>query len=85
MFDHHFNRSEDDPEFSFVNGDYAVEVFATVVGQHRSEKLAELTFTVDSVQAAEIIQIPSRELYLLWNPETCSYEGQVRDDASSPI
>jgi len=78
--DHHFNPRGDVTDFLFVGGIYRVEVFATVIGRHRSEKLMELTFTVDSQQAAELVQIPARELYLLWNAETRTYEGQVRHD-----
>lgn len=84
--DHHFNPRADvaDPNFIYVDGDYVIEVFATVIGQ-KPEKLAELTFSIDTVQAAEVIQIPKRELYLLWNPETSCYEGQVRHDEGSML
>jgi hypothetical protein len=58
-------------------------VFATIVGREKSEKLLDITFAVDSLQAAELIQIPTRELYLLWNADTRSYEGHVRHDSRS--
>lgn len=78
--DHHFNPRENSADdFLFINGEYRIEVFATVVGR-KSEKLLGLTFTVNSLQAAELIQIPTRELYLLWNTETRNYDGHVRHD-----
>lgn len=75
--DHHFNPREGLDDFLFVGGEYRIEVFATVVGQKRPKKLMELAFTVNSLQAAELIQIPTRELYLFWNAETRQYEGRV--------
>jgi len=79
--DHHFNpRENSDDNFLFVDGEYFIEVFATIVGRKRSEKLMDLTFSIDGQQAAELIQIPTRELYLLWNADTRRYEGHVRHD-----
>jgi hypothetical protein len=84
--DHHFNPSGEAPsDFLFVNGNYVVEVFATVIGRQKSEKLIRLTFTLDSQQAAELVQIPTRDLYLLWNADTRSYGGQVDHDAHLPV
>jgi hypothetical protein len=79
--DHHFNpREGSGDDFLFVDGEYFIEVFATIVGHKKSEKLLDLKFTVDGLQAAELIQIPTRELYLLWNADTRSYDGHVRHD-----
>jgi len=79
--DHHFNpRENSGDDFLFIDGKYFIEVFATIVGRKRSEKLLDLTFNVDSLQAAELLQIPTRELYLLWNADTQSYDGRVRHD-----
>lgn len=79
--DHHFNPRENFcDDFLFIDGEYFIEVFATIVGRKRSEKLMDLTFNVNGLQAAELIQIPTRELYLLWNADTRSYDGHVRHD-----
>lgn len=79
--DHHFNPREGTGEdFHFMDGEYFIEVFATIVGHKKSEKLLDLTFRVNSLQAVELIQIPTRELYLMWNADTRSYEGHVRHD-----
>lgn len=48
---HHFNPHEGITEFLFVGGNYIIEVFATVVGRHKPNKLMEIAFTVDSQQA----------------------------------
>lgn len=84
--DHHFNPRADvlDPNFIYTDGAYVIEVFATVIGR-KPEKLAKLRFNINSLQAAEVIQIPKRELYLLWNPEARTYEGQVRHDEGTFI
>jgi hypothetical protein len=75
--DHHFNLRDDSNTFLFLNGDYSVEVFATVVGRKQPDKLAALTFNVDGLQSAELIQIPKREMFLRWNAENRSYDGRV--------
>jgi hypothetical protein len=75
--DHHFNPRHGSEEFLFHDGAYRVEVYATAVGRKQPWKLMEVTFTVDGQQAAELIQILNRELFLFWNPETRTYEAQV--------
>jgi hypothetical protein len=37
----------------------------------------ELNFVVRNEQAAELVQIPTRELFLFWNACTRTYDGQV--------
>ena len=50
---------------------------ATIVGRSKPEKLMELNFAVRNEQAAELVQIPTRELFLFWNACTRTYDGQV--------
>lgn len=79
--DHHFNpREGNHGEFVYSAGEYVIEVFATIVGKTKARKLLEITFTVTSEQAAEVIQIPKREMYLLWNADTRRYDTHVRHD-----
>ena len=79
--DHHFNpRQGASFDFLYVAGDYQVDVFATIVGQRKSKLLDRVSFSVDSIQSAELIQIPTREMYLLWNADTRSYDGHVRHE-----
>jgi hypothetical protein len=82
--DHHFNPRAGSGDFLFVGGKYLVEVFATVVTRPTPKKLMELTFTVNNQAAAELIQIPARELYLLWNADTRSYGEDVEHDTALP-
>jgi hypothetical protein len=43
--DHHFNpRESSGDEFLFIDGEYLIEVFATVVGSPKSEKLLTWRF-----------------------------------------
>jgi hypothetical protein len=83
--DHHFNpRQGSSIDFLYVNGDYQIDVFATIVGQRKPKLLHRVSFFVDSNQSAELIQIPSREMYLLWNADTGSYDGHVRHENRPP-
>lgn len=75
--DHHFNPRHGSEDFLFHNGDYQVEVYATTVGRKQPWKLMNVAFSINSLQAAELIQILNRELYLFWNAETRTYEAQV--------
>jgi hypothetical protein len=76
-YNHHFNPRLGLEDFLFSAGDYEIEVFATTVGKKHPEKLMRLNFTVDGQQSAEMLQIFDRELWLLWNADTRSYEGHL--------
>lgn len=79
--DHHFNpRRDASVDFLYVAGDYQVDVFATIVGQKKPKLLHRLNFFVDGIQSAELVQIPTREMYLVWNADTRSYDGHVRHE-----
>jgi len=62
--DHHFNPPEGSADFLFASGAYVIDVYATVAGRRKSDKLMRLTFTVDEDQAAELTQLPTTELRL---------------------
>lgn len=83
--DHHFNpRQGSSVDFLYYDGDYHVDVYATIVGKKKPKLLCRLSFYVDSDQSAELIQIPSREMYLLWNADTHTYDGHVRHENGPP-
>lgn len=83
--DHHFNpRHGASIDLLYVAGDYQVDVFASIVGQKRPERLYRVSFSVDGNQSAELVQIPMREMYLLWNADTRSYDGHVRHENRTP-
>jgi hypothetical protein len=82
--DHHFNPRHGAENFLFHDGDYRVEIFATTVRRKRAEKLMEVSFTIDSQQAAELVQILDRELLLFWDADTRAYEGQVEQPPHRP-
>jgi hypothetical protein len=84
--DHHFNPREgvNRADVIYVDGEYRIEVFASIVGKKKAEKLSTLTFSVNGNQAAEVIQIPQRDLYLLWNADSRRYDAHVRHD-SEPL
>jgi hypothetical protein len=74
--DHHFSPRQDAAQFVFASGEYRVEIFAAVVGYAEPRKLTEVSFTVDAPQSAELTQIIDTELFLFWNADTRSYDGQ---------
>jgi hypothetical protein len=75
--DHHFNPRRGSDDFLFLDGQYRIEVFAADIRRSKPELPMELNFTVDAQQAAELIQITDTELFLLWNADSCIYEGRV--------
>lgn len=80
--DHHFNLRGAPDTLLFASGRYRVEIFATVVGKG-SGKIGEIEFDIDGQQAAELIQIPSRQLDLYWGADEGRYVGDVRPPEST--
>lgn len=80
--DHHFNLHRGSEHFLFADGDYKIEVFAVIAGHSSPHKLADLAFTIDGQQAAELIQITDMELYLQWDARTRQYEGHTERRSS---
>ena len=76
--DHHFNLRGAPDTLLFIAGTYRVEIFATVVGRG-SRKIGEFEFDINGQQAAELIQIPSRQLDLYWseNQDTSAKSGRT--------
>lgn len=79
--DHHFNpRQNASIDFLYVSGEYEIDVFATIVGKKKPKRLHHAIFSVDGNQSAELVQIPTRAMFLVWNADTQSYDGQVRHE-----
>lgn len=90
--DHHFNpRQGSGIDFLYVPGDYQIDVFASIVGQRKARLLHRVNFLMNSLQSAELVQIPTREMYLIWNADTRLYDSHVRhvnrpsDRSDAPI
>jgi hypothetical protein len=75
--DHHFNLRGAPDALLYESGTYRVEIFATVAGRG-NRKLTEIEFDIGGEQAAELIQIPTRQLDLYWNADRRQYIGEVR-------
>lgn len=82
--DHHFNPRHDANQFVFASGEYRVEIVAALVGHTVPKKLMELTFWVNGQQSAELIQIFDVQLFLFWNADKRSYDGQIHRGAGIP-
>lgn len=74
--DHHFNLRGAPDMLMFESGAYRIEIFATVAGK-RSRKVSEIEFNISGGQAAELIQIPSRQLDLYWKEDQGRYIGEI--------
>lgn len=75
--DHHFDPPHNPGLFLFQDGEYRMEVYAATVGRKLPWKLMDVTFRLNTEQAAELIQILDRELFLYWNSETRTYDVRV--------
>ena len=90
--DHHFNPREGSGiNFLYVPGDYQIDVYASIVGQRKAKLLYRASFSINSLQSVELVQIPTREMYLIWNADTRSYDSHVRhvnrpsDGSNAPV
>jgi hypothetical protein len=76
-YDHHFALRRGSDQFYWWDGDYRIEVFASIVGKPRPQKLLEIKFTFASEQAAQMAQILDMAAFFEWNAETQRYAGYV--------
>ena len=81
--DHHFLLPHDGTTYSFLAGNYRIELFAVLVGQSRPLELRSVELTVGESQAAELCGDPTSGLYFDWSPETGRYHGHI-DHAKLP-
>ena len=77
---HHFLLPGDGTDFRFFEGNYQVEVFATLVGQHRPQRLATVQLPLSSRIAAALVD-PSMGVYFDWGPESNNYSPHVKKTA----
>jgi len=82
-FNHHFDPPRNPELFLFQDGEYRMEMYATTIGRKTPWKLLDVAFMLDSEQAAELYQIYSRELFLLWNSETRTYDVRAESPEKS--
>lgn len=75
---HHFVQSAHHPTYQFAAGTYAVEVYASLVGQKAPIRLARISLTVDSRQA-EALGSGSGVLFEL-QPDSGSYVGHLNNE-----
>jgi hypothetical protein len=72
-YNHHFILRRDKHEFLFWEGDYRLEIFASLVGDRRPTKLMEINLTVDSQTAAEMVQIAQLGAFFEWDVDLGTY------------
>lgn len=80
---HHFLLPEDGTSFSFLSGDYRLEVFATIVGVSRP-----LLLGIAHVQVSESIagalKSPRNGVYFDWGSDSSRYHAHVRSSPKVP-
>ena len=73
---HHFLLPEDSSSFSFLAGDYKLEVYASLVGTTQPLDLYTVTLTV-SQDAAKELQEKECGLYFDWGPDSQRYYPHI--------
>ena len=74
---HHFLLPHDGTEFSFLSGNYVIEVHASVIGEKSSRLLNSISLSVTPEQA-EAIKSSDQGLYFDWGPEVGQYHSHLR-------
>jgi hypothetical protein len=75
VFDHHFVLPRDGTPFLFLQGDYVVEVYATVVGASRATLLSQTNLHLSPDQAAAISKAAG--VYFDWGPDSRRYHAHI--------
>lgn len=78
VHNHHFvPRPGTVNDFNFYDGDYRVEVFATVFGRTAPRKISEFDLVLSSQHAAELIQILDMAVFFEWDAEQQKYVSRT--------
>ena len=81
---HHFLLPNDGTEFSFLAGDYLVEVHASIVGERSSRLLSSIHLTV-TLEQAEMLKTSDQGLFFDWGPEISQYHSHLRPHPKNEI
>lgn len=73
---HHFNPPEDATGFTFRDGQYALDVFAAVLGRRNPIHLCSVTLTVPAVAGNELTK-PECAYWFDWSPDRAEYHGHL--------
>lgn len=76
-FDHHFLLPEDGANFAFLEGAYALSVFARLVGQKTSTRLLTVRLSIGEAQASALGQ-PRTGIYFDYGPDQQNYHAFVQ-------
>lgn len=77
VFNHHFLPRSDASDFLFLDGDYRVEVYACLFGKKQPQKISEFRVSLNSQEAAELIQIMDASVFFEWDVDTEKYIGRI--------
>lgn len=80
---HHFLLPADGTAFTFSAGDYALDVYASLVGR-RSPKLLWTIKVSVSTEEANALRDQDNGIYFDWGPETGKYHSHIRPKPKRP-
>jgi hypothetical protein len=76
---HHFLRTSGGT-YEFLEGQYRLEIFATLVGQTSPHKLCTVELTLEA-EIAKALEQPTAGVYFDWLPESGKYSPHVKNVA----
>lgn len=74
--DHHFSLPRDGTDFIFLQGNYILEIHASLVGKKGSSLLSRIPLKVGETEAANL-QLNNSALYFDWGADSNSYHPYV--------
>lgn len=76
-FNHHFVLRRSDTDFLVWDGDYKIEIYATLAGEKHPSRLMEVDLNLGSQLAAEMVQIVQLGLFFEWDAAQQQYLARV--------
>ena len=83
-FNHHFLLPPDGTSFRFLEGHYSLEVFASLVGDHKSLLLYSVRLEVSPSQAKALGE-DDNGLYFDWGPDAARYHTSIHSKPKSDL
>lgn len=77
-FNHHFLPPKDAPSYTFLAGEYVIEVNAAILNRRAPVLLSAAKLSLSDEQAAALTN-PIMGALFVWNPDSRSYRGNVSE------
>lgn len=76
-YNHHFNLTRAEREFTWWDGDYRIEVFANLVGMKDAKRLAEIKFNLPGELMGEVVIFSDAAMYFEWDAIVSEYRCHI--------